>query len=197
MRLAFLTLLCSLFVSVVLAVNLEDKSNIEDLTAAYNFLVDDKKFSDFGKVLTSDVTYDPGNGPVHGIPATIEAISRIIPSTTITYLSLGTQLIKFRPPFDKEKRSNLAESISYSTFVAYGTGNLTGEYFLITARFVDKEIVRTREPGFGGWRFRNRKFEAVVSFTPTKINLCPKYLSSSFLPYHICCSNESMEQYVP
>lgn len=163
MRLAFLTLLFSLFVSVVLAVNLEDKSNIEDLTAAFNILSDEKRYSEFGKVLTPDVTYDPGNGPVQGIPATIDSISKIIPSTTTTYFTLGTQLIKFLPPFDKEKRSNFAESVSYSTFVAFGSGNLTGETFIIFAKYVDKEIVRTRQPGFGGWRFRNRKFEAVVS----------------------------------
>lgn len=173
MRLAFLSLFgftTSLFfyVSVVVAtvnVNiLEDRADIEDLTAAYNFLTDDKKFSDFGNVLTPDVTYDPGTGAVKGIPASIEALLVIIPNTTITYFTLGTQLITFRPPFDKYGRSNLAESVSYSTFVAYGTGNLTGQYFIIDARFVDKEIVRTKQSGFGGWRFRNRKFEVIVSF---------------------------------
>jgi len=167
MRLAFLTLLSSLFVSVsvvvvVVAVNLEDKSNIEDLTAAFNFLLDDKKFSDFDKVLTPDVTYDGGSGrPVQGIPATTDLLSKIIPSTTTTYFTLGTQLINFLPPFDKQKRSNFAESVSYSTFVAFGSGNLTGEFFIIFAKFVDKEIVRTREKGFGGWRFRNRRFQDV------------------------------------
>lgn len=78
MRLAFFTLLCSslFFGSVVVVatvVNLEDKSNIEDLTAAYNLLADDKKFSNFGSVLTPDVIYDPGTGLVKGIPAAIEA----------------------------------------------------------------------------------------------------------------------------
>lgn len=170
MRLAFLTLLgYNLFFDsvVVVATNvnfLEDRANIEDLTAAYNFLSDDKKFSDLGSVLTPDVTFDPGTGPVKGIPATIDAILVIIPNTTITYFTLGTQLITFRPPFDKYGRSNLAESVSYSTFVAYGTGNLTGQYFIADARFVDKEIVRTNQPGFGGWRFRNRKLEVIVSF---------------------------------
>lgn len=197
MRLAFLTLLCSLFVSVVLAANLEDKSNIEDLTAAFDLIVDQKKFSEFDKVLTPDVTYNPGENPVQGIPATIDVLSKIIPSTTTTYFTLGTQLIKFLPPFDKYKRSNLAESVSYSTFVAFGSGNLTGEFFIIFAKFVDKEIVRTKQPGFGGWRFRNRKFEAVVSL-PYQ-NTCATYHRASFpsprpLPTfaHLCCSKESI-----
>lgn len=184
MRQVFLTLLSVSVVLVLASVKLEDKSNIEDLTAAYNFLIDDKKYSDFGNVLTPDVTYDPGNGPVKGIPAAIEIISKIIPATTITYFTLGTQLIKFLPPFDKQGRSNLAESVSYSTFVAYGTGNLTGQFYIIDARFVDKEIVRTKQPGFGGWRFGNRKFEAVVSFffcfcffnPPTYLPYLPTYL---------------------
>lgn len=172
MRLALLTPLCSslFFVSVVVVATnvnvgvLEDRANIEDLTAAYNFLTDDKKFFEFDKVLTPDVDYDPGTGYVKGIPASIDALLLIIPNTTITYFTLGTQLITFRPPFDKYGRSNLAESLSYNTFVAYGTGNLTGQYFIVDARFIDKEIVRTKQPGFGGWRFRNRKFEVIVSF---------------------------------
>lgn len=60
-RLAILILLCSLSV-FSLAVNLEDKSNIEDITAAFNPLVDEKQFSELGKVLTPDVTYDGGGG---------------------------------------------------------------------------------------------------------------------------------------
>lgn len=179
MQISFLTFLCSsslfFFKSVVVAtataanVNgnvgiLEDRANIEDLTAAYNFLTDDKGFFELDKILTSDVDFDPGTGYVKGIPAATDALLVIIPNTTTTYFTLGTQLITFLPPFDKYGRSNLAESLSYSTFVAYGTGNLTGQYFIIDARFVDKEIIRTKQPGFGGWRFRNRKFEVIVGF---------------------------------
>ena len=164
MRLAILTLFCSLFVSV-LALNLEDKSNIEDLTVTFNQLVDEKKFSELGKVLTPDITYEVGGGgPVQGLPGTIDFLSKIIPSTATTFNILSTQLIKFLPPFDKDKRSNFAESVSYSTLVLFGSGNLTGEFYISFARYVDKEIVRTKQPGFGGWRFKNRKVELVVSF---------------------------------
>lgn len=206
MQLALLTLFCSslFFVSVVVAANvnfLEDKSKIEDLTAAYNFLTDDKRFSDLGNVLTPDVTFDPGTGFVKGIPATIDALLVIIPNTTISYFTLGTQLITFLPPFDKYGRANLAESVSYSTFVGYGTGDLTGQYFILDARFVDKEIVRTKQSGFGGWRFRNRKFEVIVSFFLFFIFLSPPStlmlieLHSSFLPhiYHLYCYSKERE----
>ncbi|MCJ1347386.1 hypothetical protein MMC31_005611, partial [Peltigera leucophlebia] len=161
MRLQILTLLCSLFVFVLASTNLEDKSHIEDITSAYNLIIDKKEFSKLGKVLSPNVTYDAGRGPVQGLPAAIAVLSKIIPNTTTSYASKGTQLIKFRPPFDKDGRSNFAESISYTTFTFFGSGNLTGEFFIIFARFVDKEIVRTNERGFGGWRFQNRKFESV------------------------------------
>lgn len=194
MRLAILTFVFSLFICVI-ADNLEDKSNIEDITAAFNLLTDGKKYSELGKVLSPDVTYDPGDGPVQGLPATIDTLSKIIPSTTTTYFTLGTQLIKFLPPSDKDKRSNFAESVSYSTFVSFGSGNLTGEFFILFVRYVDKEIVRTRQPGFGGWRFKNRKFELVVSY-PTKylchISLNPpptpsvsKSMISSLIPSNL------------
>lgn len=164
MRLAFITtLLCSLF-AFVLAVNVKDGSNIEDITSAFNLIIDEKKFSELGKVLSPDVTYDAGTGPVQGLPAAIDVLSKVIPNTTTSYSSAGTQLIKFLPPFDKAGRSNLAESISYTTITSFGSGNLTGEVFIIFARYVDKEIVRTNQPGFGGWRFKNRKIESVVSF---------------------------------
>lgn len=163
MRLAFLTLLCSLF-AFVLAGNLEDRADIQDLFATFNLLIDGKKFDELGKVLSPEVTYDPGPGPVQGLPAAINALSKVIPPTTNTYFTSGTQLITFLPPFDKDKRPNRAEATSYSTLVSFGSGNLTGDFFILFAKFVDKEIVRTRQPGFGGWRLKNRKFEVGVSF---------------------------------
>ena len=166
MRLAIITLLSSLF-AFLLAINLEDKSNIEDITSAFNLILDEKKFPDLGKVLSPDVTYDAAveTGPVQGLPAAIDVLSKVIPNKTTSYSTVGTQLIKFFPPFDKAGRSNFAESISYSTLTFFGSGNLTGEVFIIFARYVDKEIVRTKLPGFGGWRLKNRKIESVVSFT--------------------------------
>lgn len=164
MRLAILTSFYFLFV-FVLAANLEDKSNIEDVAAAFNLLLDEKKFSELGKVLSPDITYNAGSGPVQDLPAAIAVLSKVIPSTTTTYSRLGTQLIKFLPPFDKDKRSNIAESVTYSTIVSFGSGNLTGEFFILFAKYVDKEIVRTKQPEFGGWRFKNRKIELVVSFS--------------------------------
>ena len=167
---AILTIFCPLlnFVVAAAATNLQDKGDIKDLTAAFLFLIDGKKFNELGKVLSSDVTYDTGNGrPVQGLPAAIAALSKIIPPETTTFNKLGTQLIKPLPPLDNEDEdkhsTNRAESISYTQVKASGSGNLTGETFNLFAKFIDKEIVRTSQPGFGGWRFKNRKFEVVVS----------------------------------
>lgn len=174
MRLQIPPLLCSLFAIVLATGKLEDKSNIEDLTASFNLIFDRKAFDQLGTVFTPDVTYNPGAEDIQGLPNVISTISTF-PNTTTTYTTLGTQLIKFRPPFDTEGRSKLAESVSYSIFVNFGAGNLTGQSFIIFARFVDREIVKTNEPGFGGWRFKNRKFEFVVSFSfvPRSIDPSP------------------------
>lgn len=172
MRLSIITLLCSLVI-FVFATKLEDESYIKDLNSAFNLLLDNKEYSKLGKVLSPNVTYDAGAGPVQGLPGAIDTLSKVIPKTTTTYFTVGTQLIKFLPPFDKENRSNLAEAVSYSTLVNFGSGNLTGEFYIIFAKYVDKAIVRTKEPGFGGWRFQNRKFESVVSFPTT--STCATY----------------------
>ena len=184
MHLQILYLLYSLVASVLATANLEDKSNIEDLTTFFNLIFDRKAFNQLGTIFTPDVTYNPGAEDIQGLSNVISTISTF-PNTTTTYSTLGTQLIKFRPPFDKEGRSKLAESVSYSIFVNFGADNLTGQSFIIFARFVDKEIVKTNEPGFGGWRFKNRKFEFVVSFSlvPRSIDPSPPPLVS---PMNFC-----------
>ena len=192
MRRAILTLLCSLlnFVIVSAATKLQDRDDIKDLTAAFLFLIDAKKFNELGKVLSPDVTYDPGNGPVQGLPAAIAALSKVIPPETTTFNKLGTQLIKPLPPLDnKDKRSNRAESISYTQLKASGSGNLTGETFSLFAKFLDKEIVRTSQPGFGGWRFKNRKFEAVVSSFYYSLVLRTYLRKKPSLPQPPCASS--------
>lgn len=177
MRLQILSLLCSLFVFILATGKLKDKSNIEDLTAASNLIFDRKDYKQLGTIFTPEVTYNPGAEDIQGLPNVISALSTY-PNTTTTYTTLGTQLIKFRPPFDKAGRSKLAESVSYKTFVNFGSGNLTGHSFIVFARYVDKEIVKTNEPGFGGWIFKNRKFDSVVSFYLCRLASTPP-----------CCSN--------
>ncbi len=59
------------------------------------------------------------------------------------------------------------------------------EFFTLFAKFVDKEIVRTRQPGFGGWRFKKRKFEVVVSFfTEHLCHVSSKQTPPSLPPLH-------------
>ncbi|MCJ1348168.1 hypothetical protein MMC31_006399, partial [Peltigera leucophlebia] len=166
MRLQILTLLCSLFVLVLATGRLEDKSNIEDLLNAFNLLIDEKKYSKLGGIFTPDVTYDPGPGkdpgqPVRGLDAIINIPKTEIPDTVASYTQLSTKLIKFVPPFDKEGRSDRAEAVSYNFYLFFGAGNLTGETYFFYVKYLDKEIVRTKEPGFGGWRIKFRKLELV------------------------------------
>lgn len=113
---AILTFLCSLL-TFVLTANLQDKSDIKDLTAAFDLLINAKKFDQLGKILTPDKTYDPdrNNGPIQALSAARNALLEIIPSTATTYNTLDTQLITSLPLFDKDKRSNRTESISYTT----------------------------------------------------------------------------------
>ena len=167
MRLQILTLLSSLFVFVLATGSLEDKSIIKDLLALFDVLFDDKAYSKLDKTLTPDVTYDPGDGPVQGLPAAINTLSKIVPEKIVSQTLLSTKLIKFLPPFDKGGRSNRAEAFSYNTFTFFGPANSTDPLLILFAKFVDKEIVRTNEPGLGGWRIKNRKFELVVSLSLT------------------------------
>lgn len=183
MRLRILSLLCSLFASVLATSKLEDKSNIEDITAFFNLIFDRKDFEQFGKIFTLDATSSAGDNSVQGLPNVISALSTAIPNTTTSYTTLGTQLIEFRPPFDKEGRSKLAESVSYSTFVNFGGGDLTGQSLIAFGRYVDKEIVKTNEPGFGGWRFKNRRLERVVSFHLCRVASNPPCCSKEFVQY--------------
>lgn len=181
MRLQILSLLCSLFAFVLATGKLEDRANIEDITAYFNLIFDRKDFGQFEKIFTPDATYSVGGKSFQGRPNLISALSTGIPNTTTSYSILSTQLIKFRPPFDKEGRSKIAESVSYTTFVNFGGGDLTGQSLIAFGRFVDKEIVKTNEPGFDGWRFKNRKLERVVSFHWCRAASNPPCCSKEFV----------------
>lgn len=177
MRLQILTLLCSLCVLVLATGKVEDKENIEDLFSFFSVLTDEKKYDKVGKVFTPDATFEPGEGPVKGTPAIANFLKKQIPDTVTTYSQTTTKLVKFVPPFDKDGRSDRAEAVSY-TLIIFFAGNSTKEY-LLPIKYVDKEIVRTKEPGFGGWRIKKRKLEVVVSFnTSHKTPLC-RLLSAS------------------
>ncbi|MCJ1345180.1 hypothetical protein MMC31_003386 [Peltigera leucophlebia] len=171
MRLQILALLCLLSVLVLATGKLEDKSDIEDVLNAWNLLFDAKKFVKAGELLTPNVTYVPGRPglPVRrlkGVDAVVGYLKKIFPDNVPTYHLLSTKLIKFIPPFDKEGRSDRASAVSYSTVIAFGAGNSTEE-FILALKFVDKEIVRTKEPEFGGWRIQNREIKLIVSFNST------------------------------
>lgn len=171
MRLRILTL-CYLSALVLATGKLEDKSNIADLENALILDIDDKKYVKASELFTPNATYDPGPGPFRpfeGRPAIADFYRKSFHNIT-RFGQLGTQLIKFYPPFDKEGRSDRASAVSYNTLTFFGAGNST-EVFIVFVKVVDKIIVRTKEPEFDGWRIHNRKLEFIVSFTSTN-SLC-------------------------
>lgn len=165
MRFQILTLLCYLSVLVLATGKLEDKSNIEDLENALVILVDDKEYVKASQLFTPNATYDPGPGPfgpLEGRPAIADFYRKSIHNIT-RFGELSTQLINFYPPFDNDGRSDRASAVSYNTLTFFGAGNST-DFFTVFVKVVDKPIVRTKEPGFDGWRIANRKLEFIVSF---------------------------------
>lgn len=166
MRLSILTLICSLSVLVFATYKVEDKDDIKDLLSGFAFGIDAKKYDQLDKIFTPDLTFDVGDGQGSrkGLPALEKALRQVIPANVSSTSHVTTNLIKLLPPYDKEGRSDRAEAVSYTFFVFFSAGNVTKE-FLFTSRYVDKEIIRTKEDGFGGWRIKNRKTELVVGFS--------------------------------
>jgi len=162
MHLRILTLLCYLSVLVLATGKLEDKSNIEDLENALTLIVDNKEYVKASQLFTPNATYDAGPGPflpLEGRPAIADFYRKTIHNIT-RFGHLGTQLITFYPPFDKEGRSNRASAVLYYTLTFFGAGNSTDVY-IVFIKVVDKTIVRTKEPGFDGWRIHSRKLEFI------------------------------------
>ena len=186
MRLQIFTVVCSLSVLVLATGKVEDKDNIRDLFNAYAFTIDGQNFDQLDKILTRDATFVvgdqvakvfPGNATsssgVEGGGVTFKGLSAIekfigglVPDSVKSYAQPTANLIKFVPPYDRDGRSDRAEAVSYTSFTFFGAGNSTKE-ILLPFKYVDKEIVRTNERGFGGWRINNRKVELVVSFPST------------------------------
>lgn len=179
MRLQILTFLCSLFVFVLASGNLKDKADIKDVLNVFALEFDEQNYDQFGNVLSNDVIFDVGEGrPFQGLQDTISGISKIKPNDTVSDTIVSNVLIKFLPPLDKEGRSDRAEALSSNSFFFFRGANSTSSLYAVFARFEDKEIIRTGEPGLGGWRIKNRKLKLIVSFPlpqklVTHITECP------------------------
>lgn len=173
MRLQSLTLLCSLFVFVLATGKLEDRFDIEDLLNAFNLIIDGKNYNKLDEVFTPDVVYYeyPGPGkdprqPVQGLPAIIDIAVKGIPDTVASYSQLGTKLITLLPPYDKDGHSDRAEAISYNLDAYFNNAsNSTSEPLFLFVVYTDKEIIRTKQPGFGGWRIKSRRLDLIVSYS--------------------------------
>lgn len=169
MRLQILTLICSLSVLVFATYKFEDKDDIRDVLNAYALGFDAKKYDQLDKIFTPDVAFEGGDVPPgKGLPALEKTLRQLIPANVTSTSHVTTNLIKLLPPFDNEGRSNRAEAVSYTLFFFFAPGNATKEV-IFTIRYVDKEIVRTKEREFGGWRIKNRKSELIVSVFPSNI----------------------------
>lgn len=185
MRLRILTLLCYLTVLVLATGKLEDKSDIDDLENSVVILTDDKKYVEISQLFTRNATFDPGPGnpvrPIQGRPAIVAELRRLIPGNVTSFSQLGTKLIKFNPPFDSDGRSNRASAITYVTIIFSSAGNSTGP-LSVFLKVVDKEIVRTNETEFGGWRIHERELVPVVSFPSlfSTITIVPRLESTPF-----------------
>lgn len=167
MRLPILALVCSLSVLVFATGKLEDKDNIRDLFSAYALAFDEKKFDKFGSIFTRDATFEAkGEDPIKGVTAIAKYLEAFVSRNVTTFTEISTILIKFVPPLDREGRSDRAEALSYAGITIFSGGNSTKVFFL-PLKFTDREIVRTKERGFGGWRIEKRKAEVDVSFPST------------------------------
>jgi len=175
MRLQILTLVCSLSVLVLATGKVEDKDNIRDLFNAFVFTIDERKPDQLAtifardatvvveeqvvKILTGNATVE-GDLIIQGITAIVKFVGGLFPDSVKSYGQPTPDLIKFVPPYDKDGRSDRAEAVSYTSFLFFGAGNSTKE-LLLPFKYVDKEVVRTNDRGFGGWRIKNRKVELV------------------------------------
>ena len=169
----FSFLLFWLWIAVVSTCVLRDKSHVEDLLNAFNLIIDGKQYDRLHEVLIPDIIYYPGPGkedagqPVRGLPAFINTVKKRIPASINSYSQLGTKLIKVYPAMDV----NRAEAVSYNLNVFFvGTGNnSTGNSLFSFVKYVDNDIIRTEEPGYGGWRIKSRSLELIVSYASRNI----------------------------
>lgn len=140
----------------------EDYVNIERITNDFNIYADDKNFAAIGALFIRNGTYDPGNGPVQGIPKIEATLSGILTAGTVTQFALTTQRIVLLEPYDA-LGAKTATTLTYVTVTFFGQGKLKGKFASIPARYTDK-LVKTSAQPYGGWEFSSRVFRLQVSF---------------------------------
>lgn len=144
--------------------NPSDTLYIEKLIADFAINFDAKNFKAFDIEFIPTGTYDPGNGPIKGIP-TIKKTLAAIAGDGVTQLSLTTQSISQSPPFDIQGAAGRASATTYAIVTYIGKGAGKGKVYVVYGLFKD-HLVKTGDfSEYGGWRFSSRAFQALVSAT--------------------------------
>lgn len=135
---------------------------IEKLTADFVINLDLKNFKAFEIEFIPTGTYNPGTGVVKGYPAIEKALAAIV-GNNVTQSSLTTQSINLSPPFDAQGAAGKATGITYAIVTYIGQKAEAGKVFVVYGYFKDK-LVKTGDYGnYGGWKFSDRVFVALVS----------------------------------
>lgn len=135
---------------------------IKELTADFAINLDAKNFNAFDSEFIPTATYDPGPGPVTGIPNIKKALAGIVVGN-VTQSSLTTQSISLSPTFDTQGSASRASATTYAIVSYIGQRADAGKVFIVYGLFKD-QLVKTGDFGdYGGWRFRSRVFQSLVS----------------------------------
>ena len=135
---------------------------IRKLISDFAINLDLKNFKAFEVEFISTATYDPGNGPVKGVPAIQKALAAIV-ANNVTQSSLTTQSINLAPPFDIQGAAGKASAITYAIVSFIGQKADAGKVFIFYGLFKDNLVKTGDFANYGGWKFSDRKFVTLVS----------------------------------
>lgn len=104
----------------------DDIENIQLIIADFAFYSDDKNFPAIGSLFVPNGTYDPGSGPVEGVPTIEATLSAILAPGTVTDIGVFQSHIVLGPPFDAIGAAGTATALTAVEVVYFGQGKLTG-----------------------------------------------------------------------
>lgn len=122
----------------------EDRQAIVDLTHAYSYAIDDKRYQDLRAVFTADARTDYGTIECNGID---EIIAKVEGSTSHMDATMHV-VTNHRVALQGDR----AAAVCYLQAQHVKSGLQAGELYTIGGRYED-ELVRTDE----GWRFSFRR----------------------------------------
>lgn len=162
MRFHLLSLALSSFLFTPSLCSPADILYIEKLTADFAINLDAKNYKAFNDEFLPTGTYDPGAGPVTGVPNISKALSAIV-TNNVTQSSLTTQSISLTPPFDVIGSASRASAITYAIVSFIGKGVDAGKVFIVYGLYKDKFAKTGDFTKYGGWKFSERVFNVLVS----------------------------------